>query len=169
MLAKFLKNTAIYGLAPQINLIASFIALPFITKYYNDVDFGVQATLLAYIGAFSAFSLLGLKLILTNTFFKHKSTYEVLWRQIYGFLIFWNIIYSIIVGVVLYFIMPVEVVENKIVIIFLGLLPTSLFSITKLIGNSFLQFNEQPKGVTIRGDKIALKFMNITAQFILLM
>ncbi|QCK15920.1 hypothetical protein [Mangrovivirga cuniculi] len=71
MLKKLFSHTAIYGLAPQVTKVASFFSLPLITKELTDIDYGVAGILTAYTAALSVFSMIGLRVVLVNSFLNH--------------------------------------------------------------------------------------------------
>jgi O-antigen/teichoic acid export membrane protein len=108
MLKKLIFHSAVYGLAPSIPKIAGIFVLPVITKYLTDVDYGIAGTIAAYTGAISVFSTLGFDIVLTTSFYKHPYRYKWLWRQIYGFLQYWMIVFAAIQSIMLYFIIPAE-------------------------------------------------------------
>jgi O-antigen/teichoic acid export membrane protein len=134
MLKKLLSHSAIYGLAPSIPKIAGIFVLPIITKYLTNVDFGIAGTIAAYTGAISVFSTLGFNIVLTTSFYKHPYQYKWLWRQIYGFLQYWMVVFAVIQSIMLYFIIPVEAQEHKWEIIFYTNFATVFFGATSLLG-----------------------------------
>ena len=113
MIKKLLGNSAIYGIAPYIPRIVSIFILPLLTEHLTDVDYGIAGTIAAYTLALSALSTLGFSAVLQVTFFKAPYQYKILWREIYGFLQYWMVIYAIIQGIVLYFAIPEEAIENR--------------------------------------------------------
>ena len=117
---RLLKNSAIYGLAPYIPTMASILILPLLTAHLTDVDYGIAGTISAYVMAIAALSNLGLNVVLQVSFFRSPNYYKVLWRQIYGFLQLWMIVFAIIQGVLLYYIIPAEAQENRWPIIILS-------------------------------------------------
>lgn len=130
MYKKIFSHTAIYGLAPQIPRIAGIFILPIITQYLTEVDFGVYGLIVAVVGAMTALSNLGLNVVLSNSFYKSPMQHKWAWRQIYGFLILWQIPYTIMLGLVIYFIIPEEAAENTWLIILLNTIPVVLFGPT---------------------------------------
>lgn len=150
MLKKLFSHTAIYGLAPQITLVANFFVLPIITKNLTAIDFGVAGTLTAYTTAISALATLGLRVVLTNTFFKSSGHYKWGWRQIYGFLNLWNIVYALILGVLVYFAVPVVANDHLYSIILLNTLPLIVFGQTAVIGRQYYQLNQKPIPIALR-------------------
>lgn len=150
MFKKIFSHTAIYGLAPQVSKIAYFLALPFITPYLTEFDFGVSGIMLAYTSAISILSTLGLNVILTNIYYKSPFQYKWAWRQIYGFLTLWNIVYAIILAILLYFVIPKGAEENKWHILLLNVLPFVFFGQTAVIGNLFFRLKQFPLQIATR-------------------
>jgi len=150
MIKRILSHSAIYGLAPFIPQIAGVFVLPIITKYLTDVDFGIAGTIAAYTGAISVFSTLGMNIVLTTTFYKSKCQYKWLWRQIYGFLQYWMILFAILQGVLLYFIIPQEAQENRWNIIILANFSTVFFGATSLMGTLHYRLLLKPTPIAVR-------------------
>jgi O-antigen/teichoic acid export membrane protein len=150
MLKKLLSHSAIYGLAPSIPKIAGIFVLPIITKYLTNVDFGIAGTIAAYTGAISVFSTLGFNIVLTTSFYKHPHYYKWLWRQIYGFLQYWMIVFAVIQSVMLYFIIPAEAQEHKWEIIFYTNFATVFFGATSLLGTLHYRLMLKPVPIAVR-------------------
>ncbi|QEC52109.1 O-antigen/teichoic acid export membrane protein [Anseongella ginsenosidimutans] len=150
MLKKLFSHTAIYGLAPHISKIASIFILPIITKDLTATDFGVNGIVIAFISAFAVLSTLGLRLILVNTFYKSPGQYKWAWRQLYGFLTIWNLIYGLVLAVVIYFVVPDAARENTYMIIFLSVFPVVFFGPTSHICSTYFQLKQKPLGVGVR-------------------
>jgi O-antigen/teichoic acid export membrane protein len=150
MLKKLFSHTAIYGLAPQIPKIAGVLALPIITKFLTDIDFGIYGVITAVVGSVSVLGSLGLNLILSNAFFHSPGHYKWGWRQIYGFLILWNIPYAVLISGLLYFFIPDEAIKNAIWIIMLNVLPIVFFGPTSILGTYYYQLNQLPMQIGIR-------------------
>ncbi|PWB24557.1 lipopolysaccharide biosynthesis protein [Flavobacterium sp. HTF] len=150
MLKKLFSHTAIYGLAPQVSKIAGFLALPIITKELTSSDYGVYGLLTAYTSAISVLSILGLRLVLVNSFYHSPKQYKWSWRQIYGFLNLWNIIYAIILGILVLVIIPPEASANKWLILFLNIIPLVFFGQTSMVGLTYYQLNQKPMQIAMR-------------------
>ncbi|PKV63225.1 lipopolysaccharide biosynthesis protein [Pontibacter ramchanderi] len=150
MLKRIFSHTAIYGLAPHVSKIASLFVLPVITQDLTELDYGVAGTLTAYTGVISVLSTLGLRLILVNTFYKSPNQYKWAWRQIYGFLSLWVIPYTLILGLLLYKVVPNEASDNTISIVLLNILPIVAFGNTSTLGTTYFQINKQPLQVGVR-------------------
>jgi len=166
MFKKLFSHTAIYGIAPQVALLVNFLLLPFITPKLSQVDFGVAGTVLAYTGSIAALSTLGLRVILTNTFYKNKYRFKIIWRQLLGFLSLWNIIYSLLIGIVVYLIIPTVAVENLWTIVLLHSVPSMLFGQLNIIGRTFYQLNSRPLPIAIRSLVFGLLTAGLNYLFI---
>lgn len=150
MLKKLFSHTLIYGLSPQIVLVVNFFLLPFITQELNETDYGVYATILTYSTAFSIFSNLGMSANISNSFYKSPMQYKWAWRQYYGFLNIWNIVFGIFLATVIYFVIPDEAVEHRWTIVLLNTFPYVIMGQTALFGRKYYQFTQQPAQIAIR-------------------
>jgi len=128
MIKLLLKNSFIYGFIPQLPKLASFFILPFITPFLTKVDYGIIGVLDVYIGLISAIHFLGFNVVITNVFINHPNRYLIVWRQLYGFLLLWSIVYIFILGVVIYYTLPQEANNNLEKILFLKLFPELIFT-----------------------------------------
>ena len=156
MLKKIIGNSAIYGIAPYIPRIVSIFILPLLTEHLTDIDYGIAGTITAYTLALSALSTLGFSAILQVTFFKASNQYKVLWREIYGFLQYWMVIFAIIQGIILYIVIPQEAIENRWEIIFLSNFNTVFFGPSAFIGPLYYQLSQKPIPVAIRSAAAGL-------------
>jgi O-antigen/teichoic acid export membrane protein len=156
MLSKLFSHTVIYGLASQAPRIAGIFALPIITSHLTALDFGVFGLITAIAGGLAVLNTLGLNVVLSNSFFKNPGQYKWAWRQIYGFLILWNIPYALILATVMYFFIPVEATHNTWKIIVLNVLPIVFFGPTSVLGTLYYQLKQQPLQVGIRSVLIGL-------------
>lgn len=166
MLKRLVSHTAVYGLAPQIPKIVSIFVLPVITPYLTKVDFGIYGVVTAAIAAVTVFGNLGLNVILSNTFIKSPNHYKWAWRQIYGFLILWNIPYSIIIGLLIYIVLPIEASDNLWWIVLINVTPVVLFGPTSLIGMFYYQLSQRPLQIAIRSAFIGVLTIILNLIFI---
>src|SRR5690606_1021126 len=132
-----LSDTVIYGFASQIPRVASIVTLPIITKYLTEIDFGVYGLITSIVAGVTILANIGLKMTLTNSFFKSQYHYKIAWRQVYGALILWSIPYAILLCVIIYIFIPPEANENTLFIILLNILPIVLFGPTMLLGSLY--------------------------------
>jgi len=150
MIKEIVKSSAIYGIAPYIPRIISFLLLPLLTEHLTDVDYGISGTIAAYTGALQAFTTLGMSAYLQVNFFKSPCRYKILWRQLYGFLNLWMIAFAIAQSVMLYFIIPQEAAENKWLIIILTNFNGVIFGPAGFIGPLYYQLSQKPIPVANR-------------------
>lgn len=166
MLKTVFKHSAIYGLAPHLPKIASFITLPIITKHLTPLDYGVSGLISAYVGAIGVFSTLGLRLRLINSFYKHPNWYPFVWRQISGFLFFWNIPFALATAVLIYFAVPQQAMHNVWEIIALNVGALLAFGRASLLGNNYFQLTKQPTKVVSRSIAAGLISIGLNVYFI---
>lgn len=166
MIKKLLINSAIYGLAPHVPKIISIFLLPVLTAHLTDVDYGIYGTITAYTMALAAFSTLGFNVVLQVSFYKSPCQYKVLWREIYGFLQFWMIAFAIIQGIVLYYVIPSEAIENRWAIILLTNFNDVFFGPSALLGALYYQLKQNPVPIAIRS--IVAGLVTIIANYVLI-
>ena len=164
--ATIVKNGVLFTAAPFLPKIINIFLLPIMTMYLTDVDFGIAGTISAYTQAIGAFATLGLQVFLQTSFFKTPLEYKDIWRNIYGFLKFWMILFAIIQAVVLFFFIPEEAAENKWWIILLSQFSTVFFGPTGLIGNSYNIYNKQSIPVVWRS--VTASVITILVDFVLI-
>ena len=150
MIKKVITNSAIYGLSPYVPKIVSVLLLPIMTQYLTDVDYGIAGTIAAYTLALQALSTLGVSAYLQVIFFKAKYQHKVLWREVYGFLQYWMIAFSIIQSIVLYFAIPNEAADHKWEIIILTNFNGVIFGPSGFLGTLYYQLKQKPIPIAIR-------------------
>lgn len=150
MLKDLFKGSAIYGIAPFIPKILTIFLLPILTKYLTSTDYGIIGTITSITFAVQALQDLGLKTLLPNYFYKCRGQYKVMWREVYGFLSIWMILYALIQGVLLFFFIPAEAISNRWTIIILSNFSTVFFGPTAIIGQMYYQLNLRPAPVAVR-------------------
>jgi O-antigen/teichoic acid export membrane protein len=166
MIKKLFLHTLIYGITPQVSKIASIFALPIITTHLTELDFGIFGLITAIVGSLEVFNTLGLNVVLSNSFFKNPGQYKWAWRQIYGFLILWNIPYAFILATILYFFIPAEAAHNTWIIILLNVVPVVFFGPTSVLGAMYYQLKQKPLQIGIRGAIIGLITVALNIYFI---
>lgn len=159
MFRRVLTNSAIYGIIPQLPKVASFFVLPLITPFLTKVDYGVVGTLAAYVGAVSVFQMMGLDVALVNAFYKHPSQYKWFWRQIYGFTTIWAVVYALILGSLLYFVIPEEANEFKWLIIGMKILPPLLFRPGEIM--TYINYLLKQRAFSIAASSFTVGFLGV--------
>ena len=150
MLKDLFKGSVIYGIAPFVPRILSVLLLPILTKFLTSTDYGIFGTIASITFAVQALQDLGLRALLPNYFYKCRSQYKIMWREVYGFLSFWMILFAVIQATLLYFFIPAEAEANKWLIILLGNFSTVFFGPTAMIGQMYYQLNLKPTPVAWR-------------------
>lgn len=147
---KLFSHSIIYGVAPQVTKIANFIALPIITQHLTAVDYGIAGTLTAYTTSISVLASLGIRTVLVNSYFKSRSQYKWAWRQLYGFLRLWSLIYAALVFGLMWYAMPPEAEDHKWLLLSLNLIPTLFLGNTSVFATTYYQVSQQPKQIVWR-------------------
>ena len=166
MIKKLFSHTAIYGLAPQISKVASVFALPLITAHLTATDYGVYGLIMAVVGSISVLSYLGLNVMLSNSYFKSPHQYKWAWRQIYGFLVLWNIPYAFMLAGVIYYFIPLEAAEHTWLIIALNTFPVVFFGPTAMMATIYYQLKQKPFQIAIRSGVIGILTVILNVYFI---
>lgn len=164
MIKKLLTNSAIYGIAPHVPKVVSVLVLPLLTAHLTDVDYGIAGTIAAYTMALAALSSMGCSVVLQVAFFKSRCQYKILWREIYGFLQYWMVIFSLIQSIVLYFVIPKEAEANRWLIILLTNFNGVFFGPAGLIGPLYYQLSQRPIPIAIRS--VISGFLTILINYI---
>ncbi|MEM8890632.1 MAG: lipopolysaccharide biosynthesis protein [Bacteroidota bacterium] len=144
MIKKILSNSAVYGLAPQIPQVANILILPIITQDLSRLDYGVAGIIYSYLAALSAIHLLGTKIVLSNGFYHYRKQYKWLWRQMHGFISLWSLFYAFLMGVIIYWVVPEEAVENRWAIVLMHTIPSALLNATTEYGILHHQVAQKP-------------------------
>ena len=161
-----LKNSVLFSMAPFLPKIINVFLLPIMTAYLTDVDFGISGTISAYSSAISAFAALGLTVVLQNSFFKTPLEYKHIWRQIYGFLKIWMIVFACFQALLLYFCIPEEAASNRWWIIILTNFSTVFFGPTGTIGSSYYIYTKQSVPVVWRS--VMASVITVLVDFVLI-
>lgn len=164
--ATIVKNGLLFTAAPFLPKIINVFLLPIMTLYLTDVDFGIAGTISAYTQSIGAFMTLGLTVVLQTSFFKTPLEYKEIWKQIYGFLMIWMVIYALMQAVILYFFIPEEASENKWWIIILSQFSTVLFGPTGTIGSSYYIYTK--KSIPVVWRSVVASLLTILIDFVLI-
>lgn len=149
LIKKILSASVIYALAPQLPKLVSLFMMPIFTKHMTAEDYGITGIIMAYMAAFEAFKDLGLRVILTNSFFKYPNRYRFIWRRIHGVIQLWSIIYGLLLALLLRLIIPSQAADNYLYIAALILLPIIFFEPLISIGREYYQLNKKPIPISI--------------------
>lgn len=143
MLKKFLSHTFLYALGPQIPRFINILILPVLTEYLTPLDYGVYGTITAYVGMIGALQSLGFPVLLVNSYY-NKSRWKIYWRQYYGILLAWSLVYTMLLGVLLYFVVPQEAISNRWYIVTVLCTSALFLNVTVMIGGRLFQLEQKP-------------------------
>ena len=148
MIKKLFTHTFLYAIGPQVPKLANLLVFPVITQYLTPLDYGVYGTLLAYSALMGGVKKLGFDILLVNAFYK-KNTWKRHWGRYLGGLYIFNFFFSFLYFFILYTLMPEEVIEHKVLVVLLIVLPATLFDIIKMFGGRYFQLSQKPQYIAI--------------------
>lgn len=144
-----LKNTLWYGIIPKITTIINVFLLPITTPYLTRADYGLIGVINSYTALFLCICTLGLHMHLPNSYFEYKTKYRLVWRRIFGLILFSCFIFSIIQIIFLLVVLPDTYPYSRILVILLSVVPIFLYS-NQLIANNYFVLIERPKPLVTR-------------------
>jgi len=150
LLKRFFSHSALYGLSGQLPKIVGILILPIITPFLTEMDYGIMGIIMAYTSFILVLQNIGLNIIAANSFYRHKSRYIWVWRQLIGFLNLWYIPFFTLLGLLLYVIIPENVHHLRLEIIILTVVPGILFGPSQFLGILYYQLNQHPEPIAIR-------------------
>ena len=166
MLRKLLSHAAIYGLAAQVPRLAGVLALPFITQYLTPNDYGVAGVITAYYSALVMLQSLGFTVVMDNSFARHPDRFQWIWRQLYGFLTSWSLIYGLLCMGIIYLAVPPDAHENRLHIALLVGAPMLFFVVSDLFGGMYCLHAQRPLPVALRSFLMGGVNVVLTVYFI---
>lgn len=98
---------------------------------------------------FSSARDLGMIVPMLNVFYKSPTRWKIAWRQIHFYLMVWGIIFTIIQGLVVYYILPVEASGNRSTLLLMISAQSLFFDVPILIGSRYYQLKENPIFISI--------------------
>jgi len=148
MIKKIGINTLLYAVGPQIPKILGFFMLPILTSHLTSTDYGMAGIIYAYTGLLGGIGDLGLHVRLANIYFKSPARWMNPWRQLFGFLSLWAVLFAVLQSVLLMLVLPAGMGTNRYVII--GLLAVSSIVFTTTINFCYriFQFSEKAGYIT---------------------
>ena len=149
MIKKIFSHSSLYTVANHLPIFANIIILPIITPYLTKEDYGIYGLTFAYLGGLSAFSMLGIHVLLQNSFFKKNEFFKELWAKYFGILIVWRLLYSNIVLIIFYFLFKVKTGDDFLLYLILVFSPVIFFELTISIGTRYCQYEGKHQYVYI--------------------
>lgn len=149
MVLKIFKDSVLYALAPQLPKIVSLALMPVITKYVTAQDYGIYGLVGSYIFIIGSLKDLGFGVLFVNTFYKYPTRWQIIWRMLYGHLIFWSVIYLLLFLLLLYIALPKTELHNYWLIAFLVGTPAIILDNTNSLGSYYYRFSRKPGFIAI--------------------
>lgn len=150
MLKRLFTNSLLYSLGPIVPKVLSLlIALPLLTEHLTAVDFGVFGVVAAASGALNALTDLGMGVLFFNSYYKSPSRFKWRWRQLYGVLCWWSVIYTFLLVGAIILVLPPEAHQDLWMICLLSV-GALTFGKGAYIGNLFFQLEQKAMPITVR-------------------
>lgn len=164
VLKRITTDAMIYSVLPQMPRLLNLLLLPVTTPYLTKLDFAIFGTVMAYTAGFELLKGLGLEVNLMNVFFQKPQHYKITWQKIQFVISVSSVVLSILIGLLLYTILPSELTsKEKIIIIVTTNLSSVLFAGLGKIGVLYYQYNGRPFPIVIRS--IILGFLAIALNY----
>lgn len=139
MLKRIFSESLFYVLGAHLPRIVSLLLLPVFTRYLTSTDYGISATVMVYTGMLLGIKDLGISVLVVNTFYHFRKTWVLRWRIYYGYLLAWSPVLFLISFLLVYFTLPSEALNNKLLTVVLVSSPYLFFEHTILMGFRYLQ------------------------------
>ena len=139
-------HAAIYAFAPQVSRICNIFALPVVTPFLTEYDYGVYGVYLAYVLIFDTCRDLGLTVLASNAFFKRPAIWKTFWRRYHSYLILWAPWLSCLKILLLwFFVFRGEEAANWFpLIVLFSLIQDSIYLGANFLGPLYFRFSEKP-------------------------
>jgi O-antigen/teichoic acid export membrane protein len=144
LIKRIITTSLIYAIGPQLPKVAGLFLLPFLTPYLSETDFGIWGTVMAYTLLFSAARDMGMIAPMANSFYKHPSRWQLIWRQINTFLFLFGLGYTLLQLSVLWWVMPEEAENNRTIILGMIAFQSLFLDVPNIMGSRYLQLKEKP-------------------------
>ena len=120
--------------------------LPFLTPFLTNMDYGVFGIIMSITTGATVIKGLGLDMILMNSFIHHykSSRYKFVWNEIQGFIFLWSIVLGLLIGLLIYGLLPSEVIKDRGLIIILTIVPIIFYSSLQIVSTKYYQLAEKP-------------------------
>lgn len=151
MLKKVFFHSILYSLSSIIIQASSVLMLPLLTPHLTAFDYGVYGILMSYLVLITSLKDLGFGVVFVNSYYRYPKRWPIIWRMLYGHLIFWSVLYLFLQVLVLYIALPKGELHNFKFILLLTAMPSVLFETSNMIGNYYYRFRERPKVIAVIG------------------
>jgi O-antigen/teichoic acid export membrane protein len=160
---KIVFHSALYSLSSILTQAASLLMLPFLTPHLTAFDYGVYGIIMSYLFFITSLKDLGFGVVFVNTYFRYPKRWPIIWRMLYGHLIYWSIFYFFLLAVVVYIALPATELHNFKYVLLLTAVPSVILDNANTIANYYYRFTENPKVIATVG--IAAGLISIGATY----
>lgn len=146
MIKKIANHSLVYAILPKLPILLGFLMLPFLTPFLSDIDYGVFGIVISITTGVTVIKTLGLDIILMNSYIHHFSSkrYKFIWNEIQGFIFLWSMLLGALVAVLIFWILPVEALEDRSSILLLTVVPILFYSSLQIVSVKYYQLAEKP-------------------------
>lgn len=138
-----------FGIIPKITTLINVLLLPVLTPFLSPKDYGVWGVLSSYTAIAVSLYSLGLQIHLTNSYFEFRDKFYLLWGRLLTVFLLTSFIFSFILGLVFFFIIPEVSLFQKFFIAFFATFPV-LFNANSLLANHFYVVKGEPMQMVVR-------------------
>ena len=146
MIKKIVSHSLIYAILPKLPILLGFLMLPFLTPFLTNTDYGIFGIIMSITTGATVIKGLGLDMILMNSFIHHYKSkrYKFVWNEVQGFIFLWSIILGLLIGLLIYWILPLEAMKDRGLIITLTIIPILFYSSLQIVSTKYYQLAEKP-------------------------
>ena len=120
--------------------------LPFLTPFLTNTDYGIFGIIMSITTGATVIKGLGLDMILMNSFIHHYKSkrYKFIWNEVQGFIFLWSIVLGLLIGLLIYGLLPTEAIKDRGLIITLTITPIIFYSSLQIVSTKYYQLAEEP-------------------------
>lgn len=158
-------NSLWFGVIPRLTTIINVILLPVITPFLTTADYGIIGITNSYSGIVSIIAVMGLNVHLTNSLYVYKTNFRKVWGRLLAIFLFSGLFFSVIYGIVMYFLFQEIEGFKKILTIILACVPILFIANITLAKHYYPQI-QKPKELVLRNLIASLCGLLVTFLFI---
>jgi len=146
LIKKIINHSLIYAILPKLPILLGFLMLPFLTPFLTNTDYGIFGIVMSITTGATVIKGLGLDVILINSFIHHYKSkrYKFVWNEIQGFIFLWSIVLGLLIGLLIYGVLPIQAIEDRGLIITLTITPIIFYSSLQIVSTKYYQLAEEP-------------------------
>jgi O-antigen/teichoic acid export membrane protein len=146
LIKKIINHSLIYAILPKLPILLGFLMLPFLTPFLTNTDYGIFGIIMSITTGATVIKGLGLDMILMNSFIHHYKSkrYKFIWNEVQGFIFLWSIVLGLLIGLLIYGLLPTEAIKDRGLIITLTIVPIIFYSSLQIVSTKYYQLAEEP-------------------------